>query len=78
MATSLFGKQQVVLEKGLEQDAAHLAGTQNGDAQVGKSSRLDREFVCVSAHSLRLPECRLLVRVGLLERAAHVVNLSVR
>jgi hypothetical protein len=31
----LIGQQKIVLEEGLQQNAAHLARAQDGDAQVG-------------------------------------------
>jgi hypothetical protein len=38
----LAGQQKIVVEKGLEQDAAHLARAQDGNAQIGQSSGKDR------------------------------------
>ena len=47
----LVWEQKIVLEKGLQQNAAHLARAQDGDAQVGEYRRGDWKFVGVSAHS---------------------------
>jgi hypothetical protein len=55
----LFGEQEIVLEEGLQQDAAHLACAENGDAKVGQNRRGDWKFVAVIAHSIRLPESEL-------------------
>jgi hypothetical protein len=33
---NLAGREKILLQKGLQQDAAHLAGSQNGHADVGQ------------------------------------------
>ena len=41
----LLGVEQIVFEEGLEQDAAHFAGAENGDAEGGHGCGSLREFV---------------------------------
>ena len=46
----LVGREEIVFEEALEEDAAHLACSEDGDAEAGHESGLRLEFVFGVAH----------------------------
>ena len=52
----ILRRRQIVLQKGLQQNAAHLSRTQNGHPQPRHHRRRNRDLIDYFVHTIRLPD----------------------